>query len=91
MERRWDGKTVAVSFRDHHPRFPTGVVDIQMGRDAAHLVTLILKRLQQTTLGMTPGAEELLDALDYVLVADPASVAKHRAMEAGKGMEPSGG
>lgn len=90
-ERKWDGKTVAVSYRDTHPRFPAGVVDIQFSEDSARKLALALKRLQQTNLMLPVEVQELADALDYTLVADPVSVAKHKRMEAGKGMTPDGG
>lgn len=93
-EKRWDaGNRLAVAHRDTHPSFPAGVIDIQMPAETGRKLALALMRARQTWTGGGPGpeVEELLQALNYVLVGDPASVAAHRRMEAGKGMEPAAG
>lgn len=92
MENKaWDGRAIALSLRSTHPRFPEGVIDIQMGARTAQKLALSMHRLRQTTIMLPPEVQELVDALDYVLVGDPQSRAAHGRMEAGKGMEPSGG
>ena len=87
--RHWDGKTVHIqpqaTARDRRS-FEIGVTP-----DTARDLALALRRLKQTTFGLQSGVQELLDALDYVLVGDPQSVFRHSRMQAGKGMEPAGG
>lgn len=87
--RFWDGKTVhfveAVTVNDRRS-FQLGTTE-RTSRDLA----LALTKLKQTTLMLPPSVEEILTALNYVLVADPASVAAHSRMEASKGMEPAFG
>lgn len=66
-------------------------VTVEMPEDTARKLALALGRLRQTYQVSSPEAiEELYQALNFVLVGDPASVAAHRRMEAGKGMEPAG-
>ena len=85
----WDGKTVhVINMGAGHDRRQ---VEVSLTNDAARMLALALSRLKQTTLSLTPEVEELLSALNYVLVGDPASRAAHRVMEAGKGMPPDGG
>jgi hypothetical protein len=85
---KWDGKTVLalVNANTPHPGKPVGLaLSDRTARDLA----LALARLKQTTFALQGGVQELLDALNYVLVADPASVLAHQRMEAGKGMDPA--
>lgn len=81
----WDGKTSKVV------NSAPNRVDVTLTNDAARMLALALARLKQTTISLTPEVEELLTALNYVLVGDPASRAAHARMEAGKGMTPDGG
>jgi hypothetical protein len=89
MRRFWDGKTVHLIETDrvHDNRSFELALKEQTARDLA----MALTRLKQTTFALQDSVQEALDALNYVLVADPASVAAHRRMEAGKGMEPAAG
>ena len=92
-ERHWDGKTVHVVQLPSPPGERRNV-EVSLTPETAHQLALLLRG--NTGLGsvftpLTDGVQELLNALDYVLVADPASVAAHRRMEAGKGMTPDGG
>jgi hypothetical protein len=89
-ERFWDGKAVHVV--DKATRYDQRCVEIGLTPEAARKATLALMKLRQTYVGMGPGpeVEELLTALNYVLVGDPASVAAHQRMEAAKGMDPAG-
>jgi hypothetical protein len=68
-------------------------IEIGLSAETANQLILAINRLKQTTITLQPGVEELLTGLTYVMVADPASVAAHRRMEASKGMLPedSGG
>jgi hypothetical protein len=87
--RVWDGKEVSVQIAPQiqgRRHIAIGLTD-----EAARHLVHTLRRLEQTYVDTMPGAVELRSALDYVLVADPASVAAHRRMEAGKGMTPDGG
>jgi hypothetical protein len=59
--------------------------------EAARTLALTLGRLKQTTMTLPGDAQELLTALDYVMVGDPHSRRQHDVMEAGKGMTPDGG
>jgi hypothetical protein len=85
----WDGKTVHVI--NMGPGRDRRQVEVSLTNDAARMLALALARLKQTTISLTPEVEELLSALNYVLVGDPASRTAHRVMEAGKGMTPDGG
>lgn len=84
---RWDGKHVRVKNDVTHR---TGKeVEIRLKLTGASRLALALKRLHNVEgAGLAPELEELMWGLDFVLVGDPASVARHRRMEAGKGMEP---
>ncbi len=87
--KQWAGRAVQVMFRDHRSNFP---VQISLSEEAARKLALSLGRLRQTySMGLMPEAEEVYQALNYVLVGDPASVALHAKMEASKGMTPDGG
>jgi len=90
IKRFWDGKSVhiVIDATQHDRRS----VEIGLTPEAAGEVANCLRSL--TALGqpsLPDRVQELLQALDYVLVADPASVAAHRQMQAGKGMEPASG
>lgn len=92
MERYWDGRTVHVARTN--PEHDRRDVDLALTRDAAGQLANFIRRqtgLSATFAPLTPELQEILNALDYVLVADPASIAAHRRMEAGKGMTPDGG
>lgn len=89
--RKWIGKAVAVEPKGLGGIFSNKPLRVDLTEDAARKLALSLARLKQTTFALQEEVEELLTALNYVLVADPDSVAKHKRMEAGKGMEPSGG
>jgi hypothetical protein len=65
-------------------------IDIHMTPDAATKLSLGLAELKRLN-GLTGDLQELMDALNYALVGDPASEIRHRRMEAGKGMTPDGG
>ena len=85
----WDGKTVHFAHvPDPHDRRNH---ELGLTEDAARKLALCLAKLKQTTLMVPPEVDEILTALNYVLVGDPASVAAHRQMGVRKGMEPSGG
>jgi hypothetical protein len=87
--REWAGRAVALTFRSHRPRFPMMLL---LSEDTARKLAISLANLKQLhSMGLFPEVEEINLALNYVLVADPESVAAHRRMEASKGMEPSGG
>lgn len=89
--RKWSGR--AVSFA------AVGLASVMTGKDfradmtedLARNLALALARLKQTTFALQPEVQELLDALNYVLVGDPHSQEAHRRMEVGKGMTPDGG
>jgi hypothetical protein len=84
IDRFWDGKTSHVSLTN--PTHDRRTVDIALTPETARELSIALRRLEQTSLMSADGVRELADALDYVLVGDPSSRAKHRVMEAGKGM-----
>jgi hypothetical protein len=90
QRRYWDGRTVHVTTLNAERERRN--VEIALTPDTAgHLANLLRS---QTGLGnllspLPEGLHELMVALDYVLVADPASVAAHRRMEASKGMDPA--
>lgn len=89
MKREWDGRSVYII--KQCLRYP---VEIDLAPETAGQLANLLRKQTGLANVFTPlpdGLLELLNALDYVLVGDPASVAAHRRMEAGKGMEPSGG
>lgn len=91
-KRVWDGKAVLVMPESTTPNRPIGMA---ISRETAGQLANLLRK-NNDGLGnlfnpLPDGLNEVLNALDYVLVGDPASVAAHRRMEAGKGMEPSGG
>lgn len=71
---------------------PNDHLDVRVSAGTAGMLANTV-RLAVQVLGervdRQPALVELLAALDYVMVGDPASVAAHRRMEAGKGMDPS--
>lgn len=89
--RDWVGKAVSVKppglgeLLSHKP------YTVRLTEAGARNLALSIAKLKQTTMMVPVEVEELLDALNYVLVGDPHSRAQHQRMEAGKGMEPSGG
>lgn len=85
----WDGKTVHAAHTN--PEHDRRHVEIAVTPETANELALALTRLKQTTFVLPDGAQEVLDALNFVMVGDPVSVAKHKRMEAGKGMTPDGG
>lgn len=85
----WDGKTVhVINMGSGHDRRQ---IEVSLTEDAARKLALAITKLKQTTIMLPPEVEELVTALNYVMVGDPASRAAHRVMEAGKGMTPDGG
>jgi hypothetical protein len=48
-------------------------------------------RIESDAALLLPEVQELLDALNYTLVGDPASKKAYRVLQAGKGMTPDGG
>lgn len=87
-EREWRGRAVSLGHFPGQSHWPTKV---ELTEDAARKLALALAKLKQTTMMVPVEVDEVLDALNYVLVGDPHSRQQHRRMEAGKGMEPSGG
>jgi hypothetical protein len=85
----WNGRDVTVNNGGSMPGSKS--VFITATPEAARMLALSLSRLQQTTIPLMPEMEELLNALNFTLVGDPASRAAHRRMETAKGMTPDGG
>jgi hypothetical protein len=90
-QKFWDGKTVHFVHGGLGKIYDSRSYELGLTERTARDLALVLARLNQTTIRLPESVEEILTALNYVLVGDPASVAKHKAMEASKGMEPSGG
>lgn len=65
-------------------------VKLMMPVESARKLALCIRRLKNTTSLIPPEVEEIADAIDFLLVGDPGSYARHQRMEAGKGMEPAG-
>jgi hypothetical protein len=88
-ERFWDGKDVYFVHEDNG----RDRRDFQLGmtEQTARNLALALTKLRQTTMMLPESVGEIVHALNYVLVGDPASGAAHRRLNAGKGMEPAGG
>lgn len=86
--RRWEGKAVTVSQASGEGRQPIGVY---MTPQAARTLALSLGRIKQMTFSLPGDVQELLTALDYVMVGDPSSTRKHAELETAKGMTPDGG
>jgi hypothetical protein len=95
--RTWDGKAVAVSPGGLAGVFSNKPVEIRMTEEGARRLSFALasmaavRKSQGREQLLLPEVQELLNAINYVFVADPASVEAHRVMEAGKGMTPDGG
>jgi hypothetical protein len=89
--RTWDGRAVKVQPMGLEDLFSGKDIRIEVSEKAARTLALALSRLKQTTLTLPGDAQEILNALDYVMVGDPASTREHSRMEAGKGMTPDGG
>jgi len=87
--RFWNGKTVHI--KSANPAHDRRTLEIAVTPETGSKLALALKRLEQTYFDSWPQLDELKDALDYVLIGDPVSTAKHKQMEAGKGMEPAAG
>lgn len=85
----WDGKAVHATRSD--PAHDRRNVEIGLTIDAAGKLALALNRLRQTTFALPDEMEELLDAVNYVILGDADSRDAHARMEAGKGMTPDGG
>lgn len=89
--RIWDGKTVHFSDRGLTGIFDHRDFEMGMTERTARELALTLAKCKQTYFTIPSSIQEILDALNYVLVGDPASVQAHSRMEAGKGMTPDGG
>jgi len=89
--RFWDGRTVHIT-QDASPR-DRRKVEVGLTPNTASELALTLRQAQgiDNPIQLTAGLVELLSALDYVLVGDPASVAAHRRMNDFKGMDPAAG
>lgn len=87
--RFWDGRTVHLTRTD--PAYDRREIDLALTENTARDLALALRRMQQTSMMPPESVQEICDAIDYVLVGDPASQAAHRRMEAGKGMTPDQG
>ena len=85
----WDGRAVHATRTD--PAKDRRTVEIALTIDAAGKLALSLNRLRQTTFALPDEMEEMLDAVNYVILGDEDSIAAHARMEAGKGMTPDGG
>jgi hypothetical protein len=90
-DREWIGKTVDLQLKGLGGIFSNKPISLDLTTETANALASSLLRLKQTTFALPNGVQELLQALDYVLVGDPASTASHKRMEAGKGMTPDGG
>jgi len=89
--RFWDGRTVQFASKGLGGIYDARCWDLGLTEETARQLALTLAKAKLTYFALPPAMEELLNALNYVLVADPASVAAHRRMEAEKGMTPDGG
>lgn len=87
--RFWDGKTVHFAMAPHHGDRRSW--ELGLTEETARKLALALAKCKQTYFTLEPEVQEILDALNYVLVADPASVQAHQRIEAGKGATPDGG
>lgn len=84
---KWVGLHVNVT---NHVAHRSGKdIGIRMSLSGANRLALSIQRLQNTPQAVPPEVAELLQALNYVQIGDPVSVAYHRRMEAAKGMEPA--
>jgi hypothetical protein len=87
--RHWDGRTVHVTTNTYADRRS---VEAGMTPETAGALANLLRShtgLANLLSPLPDELQELMVALDYVMVADPSSVAAHRRMEASKGMDPA--
>lgn len=89
--RYWDGKTVHLANAGLGGLFERRNWELGLTEQTARELALTLAKAKLTYFALPDSVQEILDALNYVLVADPASVEAHSRMEAGKGMTPDGG
>lgn len=80
--RCWNSRTIHVNQID--PQRDRRCVEISLTPETGRELALALRRLQQTSLANAPAVDELVNALDYVLVGDPHSRAQHAALERSK-------
>jgi hypothetical protein len=88
--RTWHGRSVRLGIAISDPK-DLRPVTLELGTETASALANSLRRLNNTHFGLPVDVHEIMNALDYVLTGDPASTARHKEMERGKGMEPSGG
>lgn len=84
-QRHWDGNRVHVATTD--PLRDGRSVDAAMTPETAGALANLLRKQTGLSSILEPlpeGLQELMAALDYVLVSDPASVHAHQAMERGR-------
>lgn len=89
--RFWDGRTVHFAHGGLGKIYDSRSFELALTEAAARKLALALSKYKQTYFSTEPEVEEILNALNYVLVGDPDSRAKHQRMETGKGMTPDGG
>ena len=94
--RVWSGKHVSVDPGGLASLLSNKPVEIHMTVEGARRLSFALAsmasvRKSQGLQPLLPETQELLDAINYVFIADPKSVAAYERMEAGKGMTPDGG
>jgi hypothetical protein len=89
-DRVWDGRAVSMMQRSE-VAMTQKLIRVDLTPQAARTLALALGRIKQTTFTLPGDVQELLTALDYVMVGDPHSRRKHAELEAGKGMTPDGG
>jgi hypothetical protein len=89
--RFWDGRTVHFANAGLMKLYDRRNFELGLTEDAARKLALALARNKQTYFTVEPEVEEILSALNYVLVGDPESCAEHERMERAKGMTPDGG
>jgi hypothetical protein len=86
--RYWDGRTVHLGRTN--PVHDRREFDLALTAEtAAHLASFLTAAMP--LVGTGDDIREVRDALDFVLIADEASVEAHRRMKAGRGMTPDGG
>jgi len=99
MPRIWEGKAVDVSPGGLAGIFSNKPVEIHITEEGVRRLSFALASMAAVRKAqghpddrlLLPEVQELLTAINYVFVDDPASVAAHARMEAGKGMTPDGG
>ena len=93
MKRRtWDGKAVSVDPGSLSGLMTDKPFEVHSSEATARKLALLLSSHKaMTQAALEPEMDELLTALNYVIVADPTSVQAHSRLEAGKGMTPDGG